>query len=269
MSNSKHPMETPLLGSHALAEESAFRPEDLLAAVRKLRGLPQRGVPPICILEFDGDLTDSMAAAGELHPFESWACFHTVMFAGELDGMPWGMVPRTIGGPYAVLVAEQLFTAGAKLIVGLSSAGRVSPQLPLPSLVVATSAVRDEGTSLHYLPPSPSVPCPSGVTKPLSMELKATGWRVESGAVWTTDAPYRETLSQLRHWAEQDVLAVEMQAASLFAFGAARGAEVALVAVVSNAVDHAADSFDTGTPSDGRRIAHAIVRAGQRYLNSA
>ncbi|MCC6264364.1 MAG: nucleoside phosphorylase [Bryobacterales bacterium] len=268
MSHSKHPMESPLLGTHALGEESAFRPEDLLAAVRKLRGLPEHGVPPICILEFDGDLTDSLASSGELRPFESWACFHTAMFAGDLDGTQWGMVPRTIGGPYAVLVAEQLWAAGAKLIVGLSSAGRVSPQLPLPSLVVATSAIRDEGTSLHYLAPSAAVPCPSGVTGALSTELEATGWHVESGTVWTTDAPYRETLSQLRHWAAQGVLAVEMQAASLFAFGAAAGAQVALVAVVSNAVDHAGDSFDTGTPSDGRRIAHAIVRAGQRYLHS-
>jgi uridine phosphorylase len=209
-----------------------------------------------------------MVAEGELDPYESWACFHTTMFAAEMDGMRWGMVPRTIGGPYAVLVAEQLWAAGAKLIVGLSSAGRVSRKLPLPSLVVATSAVRDEGASLHYLPPSPTVTCPSRVTDTLSTELAATGWHVESGAVWTTDAPYRETLTQLHHWASRGVLAVEMQAASLFAFGAARSAEVALVAVVSNAVDHSEDSFDTGTPSDGRRIAHAIVRAGQRYINS-
>lgn len=268
MNHTKQSLETPLLGTHALEEESAFRPEGLLAAVRKLRGLPERGVPPICILEFDGDLTDSMAGSGELRPYESWACFHTAMFAGDLDGTPWGMVPRTIGGPYAVLVAEQLWAAGAKLIVGLSSAGRVSPRLPLPSLVVATSAVRDEGTSLHYLAPSPTIECPGGVTGAIATELAATGWHVESGAVWTTDAPYRETLSQLQLWASRDVLAVEMQAASLFAFGAATGAQVALVAVVSNAVDHAADSFDTGTPSDGRRIAHAIVRGGQRYLDS-
>lgn len=268
MSISNHPADIPLLGSHALDEESAFLPEDLLTAVRKLRGIPEREVPPICILEFDGDLTDSMAASGELLPFKSWACFHTAMFAGTLDGIAWGMVPRTIGGPYTVLVAEQLWAAGAKLIVGLSSAGRVSPELPLPSLVVATGAIRDEGTSLHYLPPSPLVLCPSEVTNALPGELASTGWHVESGIVWTTDAPYRETLSQLQHWSARGVLAVEMQAASLFAFGVARDADVALVAVVSNAIDHTGDSFDTGTPSDGRRIAHAIVRAGQRYLRS-
>jgi hypothetical protein len=40
-----------------------------------------------------------------------------------------------------------------------------------------------------------------------------------------------------------------------------------MVAVVSNAVDHSEDTFDTGTPSDGRRIAEAIVRAANRYLH--
>lgn len=268
MSNSIRTTGTPLVGTHSLSEESAFRPENLLSAVRKLRGLSNRPVPPICILEFDGDLTDSMAAAGELQPYEEWACFHTTLFSGELDGAPWAMLPRTIGGPYAVLVAEQLWAAGAKLIVGLSSAGRVSRQLSLPSLVVATSAVRDEGTSLHYLPASRAVSCPSGVTGILLAELAATGWNTRSGEVWTTDAPYRETLSQLQHWAAEGVLAVEMQAASLYAFGQARGAEVALVAVVSNAVDHSEEVFDTGTPSDGRRIAHAIVRVGTQYLES-
>lgn len=268
MSDSSYFAEVPLLCSHSLDEESAFRPEVLLAAVRQLRGLPDRQVPPICILEFDGDLTDSMAAGRHLRPFETWACFHTAMFAGDLDGMQWGMVPRTIGGPYAVLVAEQLFAAGAKLIVGLSSAGRISRDLPLPSLVVATSALRDEGASFHYLPPSRAVACPCTVTAQLIEDLPSTGWHVSAGAVWTTDAPYRETLTQINHWAAEAVLAVEMQAASLFAFGAARAANVALVAVVSNAVDHTGDAFDTGTPSDGRRIVEAIVRAGYRYLDT-
>jgi uridine phosphorylase len=75
-----------------------------------------------------------------------------------------------------VLIAEQLRASGAKVVLGLTSAGRGNPELSIPSIVVATFAVRDEGTLYHYLP---------------------AGSTVES------------------------VLAVEMQGASLFAFGAA------------------------------------------------
>jgi len=75
----------------------------------------------------------------------------------------------------------------------------------------------------------------SPVVPLLERELIATGWAVRSGKVWTTDAPYRETKAQLNQWARDGVLAVEMQAASLFAFGVAKQASVASVAMVSNA----------------------------------
>jgi hypothetical protein len=157
------PMNTdalPLL-QHALESPSAFTPERLMDAVRTERGLAPEAVPPLCVLDFDGDLSDHLAETGLSTPLTSWACFHTSMRVLTLDGLVCGIVPRTIGGPYAVLVAEQLRGAGARVIVGLTSAGRVSPSLPLPSIVVIDEAVRDEGTSLHYLPPGASVETPS------------------------------------------------------------------------------------------------------------
>jgi uridine phosphorylase len=96
--------------------------------------------------------------------------------------------------------------------------------------------------------------------------LITTGWAVRSGKVWTTDAPYRETKVQLEKWAREGVLAVEMQAASLFAFGIARQACVASVAMVSNAVDHTGEQFDTGSLEDGLRILKGIARAARSFL---
>ena len=116
-----------------------------------------------------------------------------------LDGLICGIVPRTIGGPYAVLVSEQLRAAGAKVIVGLTSAGRIAPSLPLPSIVVVDEAVRDEGTSLHYVSASSSVETPSpGLVDVMAQELTALCVPVTRGVVWTTDAQYRETPYQLR-----------------------------------------------------------------------
>ena len=138
------------LFEHALESPSAFTPDRLIAAVRAERALAPDAVPPLCVLDFDGDLSDHLAAQGISSPWTSWACFHTSMRAVAMDGFMCGIVPRTIGGPYAVLVAEQLWAAGARLIVGITSAGRVSPNLPLPSVVLVDDAIRDEGTSLHY-----------------------------------------------------------------------------------------------------------------------
>jgi len=258
----------PILG-HALDQPSAFTPKNLIDDVRRSRQIPVGIVPPVCILEFDGDLTDGLVRDGIARPFEPWACFHTSMFAMDLEGVACGIIARTIGGPYAVLIAEQLQAAGAKLIIGLTSAGRVSPDLPLPCLVVATSAIRDEGTSYHYLPPEREVACGSPVVPLLERELIMTGWAVRSGKAWTTDAPYRETAAQLMKWAREGALAVEMQAASLFAFGVARQAHVALVAMVSNAVDHTGEQFVTGSQEDGLRILKGIARAARAFLETA
>jgi uridine phosphorylase len=266
----RNPMSTasvPLL-QHPLEAASAFTPERLMDAVRAERELKPEVVPPLCVLDFDGDLSDYLADEGLTEPMISWACFHTSMRVLTLNGLLCGIIPRTIGGPYTVLIAEQLSAAGARLIVGITSAGRVSPSLSLPSLVVIDEAVRDEGTSLHYLPPSSSVATPSPqLADLLAQELIALRVPMSRGAAWTTDAPYRETADQLRTWAERGVLAVEMQAASLFAFARARGVQVGMIALVSNDVDQLdAARFDTGGHEFRRQILVAVGRAAQAHL---
>jgi len=255
----------PIL-DHPLGEASAFTAEALIQDVRRLREIGTERLPCICFLEFDGDLTDWLVKQGIAVPVRSWPCFHTTMFSLKLEGVNCAIIGRTIGGPYAVLIAEQLHAVGVGLIVGLTSAGRVAADLPLPSLVVATSAIRDEGTSYHYLAPGKEVACPPRVTMPIVRELSGAGFPVQAGTVWTTDAPYRETGNQLARWASEGVLAVEMQAASLFAFATARKVNVSVVARVSNAIDHEGSQFDTGSNEQGLEILKALARAGRLIL---
>jgi uridine phosphorylase len=257
----------PLL-DHALDSSSAFRPEELVSAVRMAKGLPNIAVPPICFLDFDGDLTDWLVNHGKVRPFDAWACFHTRMYMLEVAGCQCGVISRTIGGPYAVLIAEQLRVSGAKLILGLTSAGRVAPSLPLPSFVVVTGAVRDEGTSFHYVPPSERVACPTPIGEFLTDELGRLGLNAVQGSVWTTDAPYRETTEQLQRHAGAGILAVEMQAASLFSFASVHRMAVGIIAHVTNAVDHQDEQFDKGTDEDSFALMQAMLRAGRTYLEA-
>jgi uridine phosphorylase len=248
---------------HPVDEPSAFTAEALIENVRRLRGAGSETLPRICFLEFDGDLVDWLVEQRLATPFRSWACFHTTMFSLTLEGVSCGIIGRTIGGPYAVLIAEQLHASGVDMIIGLTSAGRVAPNLPLPSLVVATSAIRDEGTSYHYLGPGKEVGCPERITAPILHELVRAGFAVQAGKVWTTDAPYRETATQLARWAGEGALGVEMQAASLLAFAEARKADVSIVARLSNALDHEGSQFDTGSHEQGMEILKALARAGR------
>ncbi len=246
---------------HRLSSPSAFRPEALVEAVRTERGIEAASVPEICVLDFDGDLTDWLVKTGMAHPHPAWACFHTTMYSFEAGGIQCGIVARTIGGPYTVLVAEQLHVSGARVLLGLTSAGRVSPSLPVPSLVVATSAIRDEGTSYHYLPAADIVTAPAKLAANLYEGLQGLGLPVAQGLVWTTDAPYRETAEELAEHAANGALAVEMQAASLFAFAQARHVDVGMVAHVTNAIDHTGEPFDKGPDEHGWHIVQAMCRA--------
>lgn len=259
---------TPPILVHPVEDASVFTPEALIDDVRRQRSVGHEPPPVICFFEFDGDLTDGLVQQRIATPFDSWACFHTTMFSLKLEGVKCGIIARTIGGPYAVLIAEQLRAAGVQLIVGLTSAGRVAPELSVPGLLVAASAIRDEGTSYHYLPPDEDATCPPVLTAPIARELSTSGFTVRTGMVWTTDAPYRETSGQLQHWAQKGALAVEMQAASLFAFGRARGVNVAVVARVSNAVDHDGEQFDTGLHEEGLKILQALSRAARLIIAS-
>ncbi len=144
----------PLVARQDHSHPSIFLPEVMLGEARKQKKLGDAPVPPVCLLDPDGDLTAfvqrELGAARSL----SWACFHTELWEWETQGQRFGIVGRAVGAPFAVLVAEQLFVSGCRLTISLTSAGAIAPSLPKPSYVLIEKAVRDEGTSYHYLPPA-------------------------------------------------------------------------------------------------------------------
>jgi uridine phosphorylase len=257
------------LFDHALGAPTAFSPEALVEAVRVDRGLSPEPIPEVCVLEFDGDLTDWLVSTGVAKPWRSWACFHTTMFSLEVEGFTIGVVPRTIGGAYAVLIAEQMAVSGARVVLGLTSAGGVSSAMPVPGLVAVTSAIRDEGTSLHYLPAGETVDAHPVVASLLAKELRKQPLPVVSGKVWSTDAPYRETAEQLDEHAKAGALAVEMQAASLLAFSAARGFPVGVVAHVTNRVGQTGERFRKGARTTEFEILKGVCKAGSRFVSAS
>ncbi len=261
------PRRLPLL-NHPLHAPTVFRPEELVQAVRDQRQpVANDNIPEICVMDFDGDLTDALVNAHEVLACEAWPCFHTSMWSLTIDDQRFGIIARTIGGPYTVLVAEQLAACGVRMIVGLTSAGRIGLRLPIPGVVIVERAIRDEGTSYHYLPAGESVAAPAGVADALEAEVSAIGLPVERGLVWTTDAPYRETAEQIDRYERMGALAVEMQAASLFAFAMARRVAVGMVAHVTNAPDHEGERFDKGTHELQRGLLRAVCRGARRFLD--
>jgi uridine phosphorylase len=139
-----------------------------------------------------------------------------------------------VGAPYATMVAETLIAWGARTILFIGWCGAVSPMLTIGDLVVPSAAVIDEGTSPHYAAGA-STACPSEpLMRQVAEACAAEGVCAHAGAVWTTDAVFRETRDEVTRHQRNGVLAVEMECSALFTVGGFRGVEVAALLVVSD-----------------------------------
>lgn len=250
----------PLLDRADHRAPSVFRPENMLREARRQKGLSAGSVPRICILDPDGDMVEFVKAERAARRSPHWACYHTDMWEWEEGGLSFGIVGYAVGASFAVLVAEQVFVSGCELLVSVASAGQIAEQAPVSYHVLIERSLRDEGTSYHYLPPSPYAAADEGVLALARAAFADAGCPVLSGATWTTDAPFRETEAGIATRKGQGLLAVEMEAAALYAFAAARARPVLCLAHVTNQMGQVEGDFEKGC-HNGASTSMALVRA--------
>src|SRR5260370_41492510 len=137
-----------------VAAPSVFRPAALLREARRQKGLEAVDVPPVCILDPDGDIVRALRDSGRAHPFEGWPCYHTRLDSFTLAGRTVGIIGCAVGAPFAVLVAEELFASNCRMLLSVTSAGAIKPARPPPHFVFTQAALRGEGTGHPFTPPS-------------------------------------------------------------------------------------------------------------------
>ncbi|MBS0641592.1 MAG: nucleoside phosphorylase [Proteobacteria bacterium] len=250
----------PLFDNKNPDAPSVFAPAALLREARRQKGIPTVDVPRICILDPDGDLVRRLRSTGRAKPFEGWACYHTQLDAFRLGDETVGIVGCAVGAPFAVLVAEQLFASGCRLLISLTSAGQIDPVGAPPYFVVIDRALRDEGTSYHYAAPTTFAEADPVFVAAAIAALQAVDLQAYVGASWTTDAPFRETAEAIEAARAKGILAVEMEAAALYTFAHARRAAVLCLAHVTNTMGQAGEDFEKGE-ADGTMKALAVLEA--------
>lgn len=268
------PADVPVAASPLLARDdyrapSVFRPENMLREARRQKGLVTGCVPRICILDPDGDLVHHVRTRLFATRSEVWACYHSHLWAWEDEAGRFGVVGSAVGGSFAVLVAEQLFASGCELLISVSSAGQIAARCEAPAYVLIDRALRDEGTSHHYLPPQPFVEADPALVDLAETAMVDAGARsLFRGASWTTDAPFRETEAAIDARRRQGVLTVEMEAASLLAFGQATGRSVVCLAHITNQLGCIDGDFEKGE-GNGAAQSLGLARAiGRRWLET-
>ncbi len=256
--------EHPITRDKRIDETSVFVPDNLLREARRQRNIPDGEIPAVCILDPDGDIVRNLVDA-EVSPY--WACYHTQLFRFEYDGIEFGIVGCAVGAPFAVLIAEELFVSGCELLISVTSSGQIVPKADPPYFVLIERALRDEGTSYHYTAPSEYSHANGHLLARLKDAFTGLASLVHRGATWTTDAPFRETASTIADAKDRGLLAVEMEAAALYAFAEASGRDVVCFAHITNQMGSIEGDFEKGE-ADGSRDALALIAATARALAS-
>lgn len=252
----------PILSNKLYDRPSVFDPANLLREARRQKSLPVGDVPDICVLDPDGDLARHLRDSGaRRNPY--WACYHTELYDLALEGMAAGIVGCAVGASFAVLVAEELFASGCRFLISVTSAGQIVPAGNPPYFVLIDRALRDEGTSYHYRPPAAYARIQANALAVAQRVLTVSAGMVQGGA-WTTDAPFRETEEAIAFARSENLLAVEMEAAALYALAEAKGYPIVCFARVTNQMGLIENDFEKGE-ADGNtafvRLISTITQA--------
>lgn len=158
-----------------------------------------------------------------------------------------------VGAPLAVGIMEEAIAAGCRKFAVCGGAGALVPGLALGHVVVPTAAVRDEGTSYHYCPPSREIQADAAAVQAAVAVLSERGVPHLLGKTWTTDAPFRETTGKIQQRRDEGCVTVEMEASAFMAVAQFRGVD--LVQLLYAGDDVSGESWDhrQWTTSSARR----------------
>lgn len=190
------------------------------AMIEPRRSRSQKQAAPEAIVQcFFLEVIEEVCGGGRAEEVTAFTWEHGThrMYAVESQHGTVGVYHPGVGSPMAAGLMEEAIAAGGRCFVACGGAGAVLPGLALGHVVIPTSAVRDEGTSYHYLPPSREIELDGDVASVLESVVADHGVPYEKGRTWSTDAPYRETPGRIAQRRDEGCLTVEMETAALAA----------------------------------------------------
>lgn len=187
-----------------------------------------------------------------------------VFVVEDPGGRPTAVLHPGVGAPAAAIALERVAAAGVDTVIVCGGAGSLVPTT-LGHVIVPTSAVRDEGTSFHYAPATPTIDVDPTAVDVITGLLHERDIPHLTGPTWTTDAPYRETRTRVNARRAQGCLTVEMEVAALLAVARFRG--IRLAAILYAGDDLSGSTWDprawTSTPVRPTLLTLAIDAAAR------
>ncbi len=175
--------------------------------------------PSRCVLCFFQDVIDGLREAGQLRRIGRLVSEigENPLYILEEGGQPVLILHPGVGAPLAAAFLEEAIVLGANRFIACGGCGALDGAIAAGHAVVLASAVRDEGTSYHYLPPTREVAAHPDAVRALESVLRGREIPYLVGKSWTTDAIYRETPARRARRIAEGCQVVEMEAAAFFA----------------------------------------------------
>lgn len=218
-------------GKHA--EEALFTPAESLSH----RDDESHPVPEALVLCYHDGLLARIAEEYEVAEIEVDAPWGTCYLLSGTDGRVGVVGGFGVGAPQTALAMEEFVVRGVKKFVSVGHAGSLQPDVRVGDLVVVERALRDEGTSHHYLAPGKWAEATPELVEALADACAEADEPYRRGSTWTIDAPYRETGAEIEAYREEGVLTVDMEAAATFAVARHRGVAAGALFTVSDHLD--------------------------------
>lgn len=177
------------------------------------------GFPELCVSTFSENIIDEFVSAGntevigQLYSANGTLPIYQIVYRNT----PVACFLSRVGAPACVAGIEEIIALGAKKLVLFGSCGILDAECTLGKIIVPTSAVRDEGTSYHYIEAADEISASEHSVNTLVHCLEKCAYPYVKGKTWTTDAVYRETNALIRERKAAGCIAVEMECAAAFA----------------------------------------------------
>ena len=206
--------------------------DDNTCLIEPRKGRSEAALPSLAIIVFSPEDLRSFFGSFREPPGRSHKLYLTEVFTGSFEGTEIALAGPMLGAPQTILVLEKMIALGVRKVIAAGWSGSLQKDVRIGDIVLPSEAISEEGTSRHYPGASP-LPSPRLLAS-LRSAITSAGLTLHEGSVWTTDAPFRETVAKVRKLQADGILSVDMETSALFTVARFRGIDLAVVLVVSD-----------------------------------
>ncbi len=212
------------------------------AIIEPRRVLKPIDIPEHCVLCFFQDVITKLCDNNSCVHYLASEIGKNPVYRLLYEGQEMAVMHPGVGAPLAAAFLEEAIALGCRKFIACGGSGVLNAEIAVGHVVIPSTAIRDEGTSYHYLPPSREVYASQAGIAALETVLKRHHIPYVIGKTWTTDAVYRETRAKMVRRKAEGCITVEMEAAAFFAVAQFR--DVPFAQILYGGDDLSGDEWD-------------------------